>query len=329
MIRGRWVLPLVMATLLAACAPVIRGDGPPVTTPLLEDGLFVAADGTRLTYRTWMPKSEAPRAIILALHGFNDYSRFFAAAGSWLAARGIASYAYDQRGFGLTPQHGYWAGTDAYANDLGAFIRLIRERHPGLPLYLLGDSMGGAVSLVAMGRAAAPPVDGVILVAPAVWGRATMPWYQRAALWLSVRVMPGVRLTPRGLNIKPSDNIEMLRALGRDPLVIKKTRTDTIWGLVNLMDAALAAAPRFDARALILYGGRDEVVPRRPISLMVDRLPAAARDRQRVALYDGGYHMLLRDLDAERVWRDILGWIEDPAVPLSSGAKETLLQVKP
>ena len=113
----------------------------------------------------------------------------------------------------------------------------------------------------------------------------------------------------------------MLRRLGQDPLVIKRTRTDTIWGLVNLMDAGLAAARRFDRRALILYGRRDEVVPARPVSLMIDRLPAAARSRQRVVVYEGGYHMLLRDLDAERVWRDIRDWIADPAAPLSGEEK--------
>lgn len=322
-----------LAVVLAAgCAPVIRGAGPAVTTPLLEDGLFVAADGRRLPYRTWMPADVAPKAIVVALHGFNDYSKFFDKPGTWLAGRGIASYAFDQRGFGMTPDRGYWPGSEAMAADLASFARLVASRHPGRPLYLLGDSMGGAVTLVAMtgpqARDLAPRVAGVVLVAPAVWGRATMPWYQRWALALGVRIMPGVRLTPRGLNIKPSDNIEMLRGLGRDHLVIKETRTDAIWGLVNLMDAGLAAAARFDAKALILYGGRDEVVPRRPVSLMVERLPVAARGRQRVALYDGGYHMLLRDLEAERVWRDILTWIGDANGPLPSGAAETLLPKK-
>ena len=71
--------------------------------------------------------------------------------------------------------------------------------------------------------------------------------------------MPGLTLTGRGLKIKPSDNIEMLRALARDPLVIKATRVDTIYGLVDLMDAALASAPRLDAPMFVMYGaqGRD------------------------------------------------------------------------
>ena len=73
--------------------------------------------------------------------------------------------------------------------------------------------------------------------------------------------MPGLTLTGRGLKIKPSDNIAMLRALSRDPLVIKETRVDTIYGLVDLMDAALASAPLLDVPLLVMYGAKDEIVP--------------------------------------------------------------------
>src|SRR5262249_57745450 len=88
-----------------------------------------------------------------------------------------------------------------------------------------------------------PEVGGVVLSAPAVWGRATMDLLPRLALWAGVRLVPGLILTGRGLKIQASDNIAMLRALARDPLVIKETRVDTIYGLVDLMDAALDSAP--------------------------------------------------------------------------------------
>jgi alpha-beta hydrolase superfamily lysophospholipase len=86
------------------------------------------------------------------------------------------------------------------------------------------------------------------------------------------------------------------------------------------MDAAQEAAPRLRASTLILYGENDELVPPGPTKRFFARLPPPPRARWRVALYDDGYHMLLRDLDAERVWADILAWIADPAAPLPSGA---------
>jgi acylglycerol lipase len=159
--------------------------------------------------------------------------------------------------------------------------------------------------------------DGYILAAPAVWGRVTMPAYQTALLWLTVHTVPWMTLTGRGLNITPSDNIAMLRALSRDPLVLKETRVDAVWGIVNLMDGALAAAPRFDAPALFLYGARDEVVPPGATLRMFDGLPA--NSPQTIAIYADGYHMLLRDLEAPVVWRDIASWIDDRDAALPSG----------
>src|SRR3546814_13687678 len=65
---------------------------------------------TLLPYATLFRADGPPAAIILALHGFNDYSRSFEAPAAYWADRGIATYAYDQRGFGQTPHRGLWPG---------------------------------------------------------------------------------------------------------------------------------------------------------------------------------------------------------------------------
>jgi alpha-beta hydrolase superfamily lysophospholipase len=197
----------------------------------------------------------------------------------------------------------------------------LRARYPESPLYLLGDSMGGAVVLAALGGPTPPPHDGAILVAPAVWARSTLPLTHRIGLWIGAHTLPWLKLSGRGLKIQASDNIEMLRELGRDPLVIKETRIDAIHGLVDLMDAALAAAPRIESPALLLYGAKDEVVPEAPSLQLWQDLPVDARERQRRALYENGWHMLLRDLEAEVVLDDIAAWIADPRAPLPSGAE--------
>tara|TARA_B100000965_G_scaffold162249_1_gene135160 strand:+ start:1031 stop:2068 length:1038 start_codon:yes stop_codon:yes gene_type:complete len=322
---GRFCALALCGFLIAACAvPVTYPSGPRTEPPHFMMDWFVAADGIRMTTRRWTPEDGKPKAVVVALHGFNDYSNFFDAPGKWLADRGVLSYAYDQRGFGDGPRRGLWAGAETYARDLTDFVALVRRAHPDVPIYVLGESMGGAVAMVAATGAGgkAPYADGLILAAPAVWGRAAMAWYEKAALWLTAHTIPTYRLTAQGLNIQPSDNIAMLRALGRDALVIKRTRAETVHGLVDLMDQALAAAPKLENKALILYGEKDEIIPGQPTFDMVRRLPAEARNRQVFALYDGGYHMLLRDLDAETVWRDILAWITDASAPLPSDADD-------
>jgi alpha-beta hydrolase superfamily lysophospholipase len=199
-----------------------------------------------------------------------------------------------------------------------------------VPLYLLGDSMGGAVAVVAMtgeSGTPVPDVDGVILTAPAVWGRATMDLLPRVALWAGVRLMPGLTVTGRGLKIKPSDNIAMLRALSRDPLVIKETRVDTIYGLVDLMDAALDSASLLDVRLLVMYGANDEIVPKIPIRRFVGNLPPECRHHAKLAWYKDGYHMLLRDLEGPMVAADVASWVLAPAAPLPSGADRIAAEV--
>src|SRR5439155_7629246 len=193
-------------------------------------------------------------AVLLALHGFNDYSNAFDGPGEIWAKEGIATYAYDQRGFGAAPERGFWPGRAALAADAAAAAQILRRLYPGVPLYLLGDRMGGAVAVIALtgeSGTAVPDVDGIVLTAPAVWGRPTMGLLPTLALWAGVRLMPGLTLSGRGLEIRPSDNIAMLRALAHDPLVIHETRIDTIYGLVDLMDATLASAPLLDARLLV------------------------------------------------------------------------------
>jgi alpha-beta hydrolase superfamily lysophospholipase len=317
-------LAAILAVALVAACAAPDGAGPPAppgtVAPAITESSFVADDGTALPLKSWLPDGK-PTAVILALHGFNDYSNAFKESGEEWAKHGIATFAYDQRGFGEAPRHGFWAGARRLAADTAEASAALHARYPGLPVYVLGESMGGAVAIVAetgVVDTPSPLADGLILAAPAVWGRDTMTVFERAGLWLGDRIMPGVKVTGRGLGIKPTDNIEMLRALGRDPLVIKETRVDTIKGLVDLMDDALQAAPRLHTPMLFLYGDRDELIPPNSTRRFLAQLPAD--ERRRIAFYPTGYHMLLRDLDAAVVRRDVQVWVANPAIALPSGA---------
>jgi alpha-beta hydrolase superfamily lysophospholipase len=304
---------------LGGCSPTVMAGGPPVASPRFDNDKLVMADGAALPLREWLPEGR-PRAVILALHGFNDYSKSFEEpAGEW-AKDGIATYAYDQRGFGYAPDFGYWAGTDTMVADLRSAAALIRARYPDTPLYLLGESMGGALIMTAETEPDPPVCDGVVLAAPAIWGRELQGPVGAGALWFFAHTVPWLTVSGANLNVMPSDNIPMLRALGADPHVIKETRVDAVYGLVDLMDRALAAAPKLKERGLVLYGAREEVLPSSAAMTMLRRLPPAP-DGPRVAVYKSGYHMLLRDLEAGTVRQDVAAWVLDPNIAaLPSGA---------
>src|SRR5690606_15547698 len=234
LLRHALCLGLLCAALGCTVPPEQERAPLAAQVPTLLDDRAIMDDGYELPLEHWLPEAE-PQAVVLALHGFNDYRNAFASVGPYLAARGIATYAYDQRGFGATADRGFWVGSDRMIADARTMVELLRIQHPSLPVYLLGESMGGAVSL-ATASGVDELVDGAVLVAPAVWARETMPWYQRWALAVARTVAPGWQPTGHGLKRQASDNIPMLRAFGRDPLVIKKTRIDAVAGLADLMD---------------------------------------------------------------------------------------------
>jgi acylglycerol lipase len=312
---------LSLLFLCVGCAsPVLKPMGPATVTPTASDKVLTAADGAQLPLRIWQPGNATakPRAVIVAVHGFNDYSNAFYLPAPFWAKQGIVTYAYDQRGFGGAPHRGFWPGTKTLTTDLRAAVTAIRKRHTGTPVYVLGVSMGGAVVMATLASAPIEGIEGAILAAPAVWGRAHMNIFQRAALWLAYHTMPDLKLTGRGLKIQPSDNIKMLRKISKDQQMIRETRVDTIKGLVDLMDTAFAAAPKIDhTPVLVAYGLKDEIVPKNPSLIVMRRLDTKHATR---ALYDTAWHMLLRDLKAEIIWRDIAAWITDRNKPLPSGA---------
>ncbi|SAI34802.1 Arylesterase [Bordetella ansorpii] len=319
-------------SLLAGCAAMHQPMGPAGQPPRLEDQALVTPDGVSLPLRQWLPPA-APRAAILALHGMNDYSNAFAQPAEYWAQQGIATYAYDQRGFGRAPRPGIWSDTETMVADLNAAVDAIHARQPGVPLYLLGESMGGAVIVAALaqprtdGKPLARRIDGAILSAPALWGRQTMNVFYRLTLWAAYQTFPGMALEPpAGLKIVPSDNDEMLRALGRDPLVLKRTRIDAVSGLVDLMTTAYDDLDRLpqDVPMLVLYGQHEQVLDRKSVSDALARLDAVrAAMPVRQAVYARGYHMLLRDRCAATVWNDVASWVDATAAPLPSGADRT------
>lgn len=315
------LLLAVAVTALAACAePRVAPPGDRPGAPEATSRYFVTADGLALPLRVWAPAGP-PRAVVVALHGFNDYGGAFREAGPALAAGGLLVHAYDQRGFGAAPHRGLWPGRRALRRDAADYARLMRARHPDLPLYFLGLSMGGAVAMTAL--AAAPDlVDGAILVAPAVRGRQALPDWQRWGLDLATATIPWYPATGEGLRIQPTDNIAELRRMARDPNVIKETRIDALYGLVDLMTAAAAAAAGQTTPLLLLYGLKDDLVPKGPTVAALAALPPTAPGRppHRIAVYEDGRHMLLRDLASARVIDDILAWTAAPGAALPSGA---------
>ncbi|MEO1427129.1 MAG: alpha/beta fold hydrolase, partial [Pseudomonadota bacterium] len=319
----RLVWLIALAAVLGGCIsdPDIA---PPVRMPALvgldtadpDDDAVISTDGTALAMTVWQAASigTAPNAILIAVHGMNDYAHAFAGAGAAWSAAGLTVYAYDQRSFGRNHRAGSpWPGTAQLVLDLQAMVTAVRAHHPGVPVFVLGHSMGGALAMAAnrtdRSTAAMPLADGVILAAPAIWGGARMPLAYRMTLSIAATFAPGKTLTGARAARQSTDNIPILRGMQADPFVVKETPLRTIAGLVRLMGRANQSAHHQQGEVLFLMGCRDELVPVNDLADVARTISDTLPTQTTMIAYPAGWHLLFRDLQAHRVWTDVADWV--------------------
>mgnify|MGYP006278751479 FL=1 len=290
----------------AALPSALTGAGPDPARATVS-----GADGTPLALSRWAAKG-APRAVILALHGFGESgpNTFGWAARAWSEA-GLATYAYDQRGFGANPSRRYWPGAEALVADAVAVSGQIRARHPDLPLVIVGHSMGGGIVLAAAAQGAGVgglTGDALVLAAPAIAGGAQMSPLYRVGGWSLGTFAPDRRFTGGdAVTLVPTDNRAALARAAADSHHFADASGRELWGLVRVSDLAARAAPRVERPVLTLMGAKDDYVRAARVKAVHDTIPGPSR----FVLYPDGWHWLFRDVQAPRVWADIADFATD------------------
>ena len=315
---------VLAALLLTACTPlVVQQTGKPelgFQGPRLERDAFVSFDGARLGLTTWEATTPGePWAVIVGVHGMNDYSNAFHLAAPWWAGQGVTTIAYDQRGFGRSPQRGVWGGDALMVEDLRTITALARAKYPHAIIAVAGESMGGAVTIEAFASDRPPAADRVVLLSPAVWGWSTQPLPNKTLLWFAARFTgPKVYTPPDWLvsKVSPTDNRDELIAMGKDPLMVWGARSDTIYGLVQMMQRAWEEVGQVKPPAIYFYGAHDQIIPKKAAFSAAKKLKPGDRS----AFYAKGWHLMTRDHQGPVVWADILSYVRDPNAPLPSAA---------
>ncbi len=279
--------------------PPARGQ-----TPTLHSDHVVLGDGTRLPLSRWQPEG-LPKALVLGLHGYGDYRQSFAGLGTWLAGRGIALLAYDQRGFGETGSRGLWPGALTLIQDLGDVVAALRADEPGLPLVVLGESMGGSVALAGLGSGKVNGVDRLVLAAPGVRA-AEVPLQQLhdLALRLGALALPWLAIELRRGG-RPWLAPEESARLADDPLILRELSVGTYDGLIELANLASAEPEAPLPPTLLLYGELDRTISRQAIDELAERLD----ERGALRLYPERHHLLLHEVNTEQVFADCLTWL--------------------
>jgi len=277
-----------------------------VGASLHPEGSFAVPDGLALFYQGWVPANRRPRAVLVNLHGLGDHSGLYPTLAEHFPPRGIALYAYDMRGNGRSPgQRAFVRSWQEYLDDLHAFLRRVREWEPELPVFVLGNSLGGLVVLeYAMDHPG--ELSGVVAAAPPL-GTLGVPRPLMALGRVMSRVWPRFSLQV-GMD---------LSGLARDPKVVETVVADPLFhrlGTARLSTEVTAAITRVQGRAadlavplLLLHGSADRMVPPDGTRAFFSRLAFPDREFRE---YAGAYHGLFADVDREEVLADLEHWIE-------------------
>lgn len=264
-----------------------------------------AGTGGRIAYRTWTPDGP-PRAVLVICHGFNAHSGQYAWVAEQVAGRGLAVYAADLRGRGKsdgTPRF-FVNAMDEYVSDLAGMIKLAKQRHPGLKVFLLGHSAGG-VTAVSYTLDYQSELAGLICESFAY--KVPAPDFAIGLfVWLSAFLpkLPVLKLKNKDF----SRDLAHVAEMDADPLIKNETQPlKTIAALAKAGERMHREFANITIPVLILHGTSDHATL--PIGSQEFFDKASSTDKQ-LKLYDGHYHDLLADLGKEDVLAEIQGWLD-------------------
>jgi len=242
---------------------------------------------------------------VILLHGFGDHSGRYADVAAWLAQRGLAVYALDQRGHGRSPgKRGHVSRFAQFLSDVAALRRLVASE-TAAPQLLLGHSFGGTVALRYL-ETEPEGLAGAIVSSPFLAVAMAVPVWKRALARVLVEVLPSVPVAT-GLD---------LAYLSTDPAVGQAARSDPLYHrvmsprayreILAAQGATLAEGRHIRVPLLLLLAGDDRIVSRPASEAFARSLGGDVT----VKTYDGFYHEIFNEPQRARIFRDVEPWLE-------------------
>ena len=248
-----------------------------------------------------------PVGVVVLVHGVHEHGGRYGHVAERLGAAGYASYAPDHPGHGRSPgRRGNIGSLAAAVDGVAQTARAAADRHPGVPLFVYGHSLGGLVALQYLTGTPHERVAGGVVSAPALDTSTATP-VQRVLAPVLSRVAPG-------LGVLTLD----VETISRDPEVVAAYRTDPLNHTGRMVartgTAIMLGAAGMPARLrgltlplLVVHGGADRLMP--PSASEVVREHAASPDLT-VKLYDGLYHEPHNEPEKDEVLADVVAWLD-------------------
>ncbi len=264
-----------------------------------------SSDGLSLFSRSWLPNN-APVAALAIVHGLGEHSERYNHVGGYFAERGYAVFAVDLRGHGRSQgKRGHINHFDEYLDDAQSLVNYTQSQAPNLPLFLLGHSMGGLISLTyALKRPQG--LAAVIASGPGLRTRMKVPAWKITLGKIMSSVFPSLSM-PNGIDPNHiSHDPEIVGAYISDPLNHDKVTARWYTEFTNAGEWALQNANKLSIPALILQGGDDPIVDPGGAKAFFDGIRHSNKSHIE---YPGLYHEILNEPEKLKVMDDIQAWL--------------------
>ena len=274
---------------------------------IYKESKYVGFDGTRMFMALWRPDDDKPRALIIALHGVGGHAGDMTTIGEYLAEKGIAVFAPDQRGFGhYSGTKGHVMSFDEYVEDLQNLVMQVKDTYLNKITYLLGASMGG-LNAIRYVLKYPRTVDGLLLQCPAVSHKLDMGAGKRiagnvlSALNVKYYVESGISYSDA------SRNPENVKKQESDPLRFSMVTPRFGMQVLKVSKEAFRSASDIIMPVLLQQAGVDNLVYPEKSKEFFENLGSADKTWR---LYDGLYHQLHEEPERDQVLGDLYGWLD-------------------
>ena len=270
------------------------------------EGHFKGAAGRSIYHQAWLPDNET-RALMVVVHGAGEHGGRYEAFARFFTQRGIAVATMDHHGHGQSEgRYGYADSFEDYLLDVHQWRQSLAARFEGIPMFLLGHSMGGLVAgnyLVRHQSGFLGAIfSGVLLVIPEEPGAV-----QRFFIKILAVLMPRLGV----LKLDASDvcrDPDVVRAYAQDPLVFHGSMSvRMLRELFAGMRSLGESAHKISLPLLVMHGSEDSLTS--PVGSRVLHEKAGSADKE-LTIYPGLYHEIFNEPERDAVLGDVLAWCE-------------------
>ncbi len=277
---------------------------------------WTARDGKSLPSKHWPVATDHPRAVLICIHGLSGAASDFWPAGESFPAKGVAVYGMQLRGQGNDPERklrGDIHSVRQWREDLVDYTALIRQRHPGVPVFWFGESLGALITIDATAALHGDQhtVAGIILASPVVALRDNLKlsFGRNLLLRTILRLWPGKRISLEAMGnseVQVTSKTTHRGQMQHTEHYVKDFTVRLFGEVEKLIRQSSTAAGRITVPVLLLYTPNDALTPREGVERFFAAL--ASKDKTSV-FFPQSYHLILHDQDRAEALRRLSEWL--------------------